>query len=237
MKQLLKKVIPASILGSIRKFLIGEPSMMPLFIDNKLCKSYSQYQEDLIIDSFFNAKSNGSYIDIGAFDPNELSNTKKFYEKGWRGINIDPNSATIKAFEKCRPDDTNLNVGISEKEEEILFYEMNERALSTFNYSDAENSFKQTPGAKIVNQYIVKCLPLKKIFEDYNKPVDFLSIDVEGYEESVLKSNDWNTYRPTIIVIEINRNTDKLLTFLEQISYKKIFTNHTNGIFVDSLAV
>ena len=75
----------------------------------------------------------------------------------------------------------------------------------------------------------VKTLPFSAILEKYlpsNTEIDFFSIDVEGYELSVLKSNDWKRFRPRVIVTEIFKNNiddilhSELYLFLKNKSYK-----------------
>jgi len=65
---------------------------------------------------------------------------------------------------------------------------MEMKALSTFNQDDAIQNSKTS---KIKNKYNVSCMSLKTLFNTYINEIDFLSIDVEGYELSVLNSNDW----------------------------------------------
>ena len=79
----------------------------------KYKKSYSQCGEDIIVDYIFNLRgiTYPTYIDIGANDPYYLSNTALFYDKGCRGINIEPNPAMVESFGKSRPADINLNIG------------------------------------------------------------------------------------------------------------------------------
>ncbi|MHB8276898.1 MAG: hypothetical protein ACYDIA_04500 [Candidatus Humimicrobiaceae bacterium] len=43
------------------------------------------------LDKFSGYKRKGFYVDIGANDPHMFSNTKRFYLRGWTGINIEPN--------------------------------------------------------------------------------------------------------------------------------------------------
>src|SRR3989344_2532261 len=57
--------------------------------------SYSQWGEDIIIDKLLGMKNKGFYIDIGAYDPIRFSNTQRFYNKGWKGINIEPDPIRI----------------------------------------------------------------------------------------------------------------------------------------------
>ncbi len=231
LKKIVKKIIPKKIISLIKEYFNGKA--IPVFVDYFLINSFAQYQEDLIIDSYFNNKSNGNYVDIGAYDPNEISNTKKFYLKGWSGINIDPNFSTIESFKKERSNDINLNIGISFVEKKEIFYEMNYKSLSTFSEKDAIETTLTYKDSKIIKKYEVECKKLSSVLREYNKNIDFLSIDVEGYELQVLNSNDWDSYRPELIIIEINRNTAEIFSYMKSIEYNLIYNNHTNGIFVD----
>ena len=79
---------------------------------------------------------------------------------------------------------------------------------------------------------------LKNILDSHlnNRIIDFLSVDVEGYEIEVLKSNDWNKYRPLCIMVEINNHTEQIISYINDIGYILVYINHTNGIFVDNMA-
>ena len=62
-------------------------------------------------------------MDVGCYHPTRHSNTYLMYKKGWSGLNIDLNPLTIELFNFMRPRDININIGISDSEEEKrLFY-------------------------------------------------------------------------------------------------------------------
>ena len=75
-------------------------------------KIFSQNGEDLILNRLLENKSNGFFVDVGAHHPVRFSNTYLSYLNGWNGINIDamPNSMMI--FDKIRPRDINIEVGL-----------------------------------------------------------------------------------------------------------------------------
>jgi len=206
MKKILKKIIPAPILKKIIDF-------KNLYITKYAIKSYSQYGEDLIIKPFLN-KDNGFYIDIGAHHPFLYSNTYFFYKKNWRGINIDAMPGSMKLFNKFRPKDINLEKAISFSKEKKKYFIFNEPALNTFSEEVAKerNGKKNYKIVKIVE---IETATLKEILDTYlplNTEIDFMNIDVEGYDFEVLKSNDWDKYKPKIILIEIgNNNLEEIL--------------------------
>jgi len=197
-------------------------------------RSYSQYGEDLMLDKLLNYKENGFYIDIGANDPIILNNTKKFYDKGWTGINIEPHLGCFKRIKFLRKKDINLNLGISDKKGKLTFYLMNASTLSTFNKEEMQDNVKA--GFKLIKTVKIPVLTLGDIFEKYvgDRKIDFLSLDVEGHDYEVLKGNNWNKYRPNLIVIEINHDS-RLLNFLKNQRYKEVYRNNCNAILKDDL--
>src|SRR5688572_245936 len=74
--------------------------------------SYAQNGEDIVLARGLR-HDDGFYVDIGAFDPDRDSVTKLFYERGWRGINVDPVPEVIALFERDRPRDINVQIAIS----------------------------------------------------------------------------------------------------------------------------
>src|SRR3989344_7565306 len=91
-------------LGKILKYTFYEFKYLLVKI---LYGSYSQFGEDMVIDNLLNNKKRGFYVDVGAYDPDRFSNTKRFYLKGWRGINIEPDVYSFNKFLEKRPEDIN----------------------------------------------------------------------------------------------------------------------------------
>lgn len=200
----------------------------------------SQCGEDLIIESLIPFQKDGLYVDVGANHPIKYSNTFLFKMKGWKGINIEPNPRRMKLFNILRRKDINLNIGIGSEKSEMDFYVFDEHTLSTFDINSV-NEFKKI-GHKVKKVIKVNILPLKDIFEKHciNKQIDILSIDTEGYDLEVLKSNDWNMFRPRFVIIETleyrkdgegNKLNDIFDPFMENIRYRKIADTYINTIY------
>lgn len=192
--------------------------------------SYSQEGEDKILETFFKKKNKGFYVDVGAHHPLRFSNTHLFYKKGWHGINIDANPGSMKLFEKYRPRDINIEVPISNNNKKINYYIFNEPALNSFSSTLSKDRDANT---KYRIKKVIKLSP-KKLSQilDENLPsnvkIDFMSIDVEGYEYEALTSNNWVKYKPTYLLVEILQNNlnqtseNKIYAFLKNKNYKKI---------------
>jgi FkbM family methyltransferase len=165
--------------------------------------SYSQEGEDMIIRRFLTEKTDGFYVDVGAHHPYRYSNTYFFHLQGWRGINIDPLPGAMEKFNTCRPKDINLNFGVSGQKETLSYTMFNEPALNTFDKELAH--VRQSEVYRIIGTLEVPVLPLKEILEQHRDEfttIDLLTVDVEGYDLEVLRSNDWSQFRPRLIVVE-----------------------------------
>lgn len=221
------------------------PNFIINFIKNKIYKigrrSYSQEGEDLILARYFEGRERGFYIDIGAHHPFRFSNTCFFFKRGWSGINIDAMPDSMTLFKKHRPNDINIEIGIGEYPTKSNFFIFNEPALNTFDKSIAEQ--RNNLPNKIIEIKEIEIQPLSAVLEKNlpkNQKIDFLSIDVEGRDLSVLKSNAWEEYRPELIVIEtMSKNIEDLLTsecaiFLKNIGYTALSKAIHSSIFIDS---
>ncbi len=65
--------------------------------------SYAQNQEDVLLNRVFQGLSDGFYIDVGANDPVVDSVTKLFYDRGWTGINVEPDENCWRRLERSAP--------------------------------------------------------------------------------------------------------------------------------------
>jgi hypothetical protein len=75
--------------------------------------SFSQFGEDLFLASRFAGKRDGFYVDVGAFHPFNWSNTCLLYQRGWRGLNIEPDPEAIRLFERHRRRDLNVRTAVA----------------------------------------------------------------------------------------------------------------------------
>lgn len=165
--------------------------------------SWSQAGEDMILRHLFEAQPCGFYVDVGAHHPLRYSNTFHFYRLGWRGINIDATPGSMDLFKVMRPRDINVEAAVGDTKRRLTFYQFNDPAVSTFDPALA----KERDGSiwKLIGQRELETCPLIDILATHlpaNQAIDFLSIDVEGMDEQVLRSNDWQHYRPRVVVIE-----------------------------------
>ena len=206
-------------------------------------KSYSQSGEDLIVKYIFDVLKirKPGYLDIGAHHPFNLSNTALFYENGSRGINIEPDPILMQAFTQHRKEDTNLNIGISDKKAVLDFYIINNPVLNTFLKEEAENYYKEGD-YKIVDTKKVQVSTVKSVLEEHRNGLypEFLSIDAEGVDEIVLKSLDLMNNFPIVICVETisfsnkgkGKKNHELIEFVKSKGYFLYADTYINSIFV-----
>lgn len=190
---------------------------LPAFFFSR--KSYSQEGEDLIVNRLLSGKTKGFYVEVGAHHPFRFSNTYFFYKKGWSGICIDPLPGIKKGFNRWRPRDLFLEVGISSNRGTLEYFMFNEPALNTFDPTIA----KERDGLKdyqLIESRKISTFTLADILKKNitsNQEIDLLSVDVEGLDLEVLKSSDWYEFRPKVIIVEC------LTTHLEDLDKDPIY--------------
>lgn len=193
--------------------------------------SFSQHGEDLVVDRLLGLKADGFYVDIGANDPANSNNTMRFYRKGWRGINIEPDPSCIARLQEERPRDINLNIGVASQRGRQRFYSMFPSTRSTFSREIADELTQR--GFRLVSSPEIEILPLAEVLRLHrgDQPVDFISIDTEGYDEEVLRSNDWDACRPRVLCIE-TEETSPSHEFLMGLGYERVLHNGVNAVYL-----
>jgi FkbM family methyltransferase len=162
--------------------------------------SYSQNFEDVMLWRALKHVPQGCYIDIGAWDPVEDSVSLAFYEKGWRGIHVEPVEIFAKKLKEARPDEVVIQavVGIENQSADFCLFEGT--GLSTLCPEIADIQIKK---GFLVKSIKVHTRTLESIFSEVKgREIHWLKIDVEGMEESVVQSWNKSPIRPWIVVVE-----------------------------------
>lgn len=167
--------------------------------------SYAQNGEDVVLARLFMDQPTGCWVDVGAGHPLEDSVTKFLYDRGWRGVNIEPKEHEFQLLCEQRPRDRNLKVAISDHEGEAVLHvappelwgaSTLERTVAA-GYSGTSMPFEAITVRTTTLTQLVGELELETI--------DLLKIDVEGHEAAVVRGADWSRVRPRVMVIEATR--------------------------------
>lgn len=202
--------------------------------------SHSQEGEDMVARRLVWNGSPGFYVDVGAHHPNRFSNTAWFYRQGWRGINVEPDPDLIRQFASLRPRDTSLMCAAGEIEGELELNIFDEPALKTLDPHVA--AMRQAEGANLIRRVPVSVRHLSRILGEHipaSQSIDFLTVDVEGFDLGVLKSNNWELFRPRLVMAECHGNTclsvgtDPVGKFMAGQDYLAVAKTLSTAVFVE----
>lgn len=174
--------------------------------------SYSQFGEDAHLLAYYKRLTHernlrvdrGCVVDIGAFRPISHSNSFAFYQRGWHGINIDPTPGFKRIFDRVRPGDTNLEVGVASRDGMGTFYLFDRPCV--WNTLDREAAaYASRVTGKQPQEISVTISRLDTVLDEHLKgeALEILLIDAEGYDLEILQSNNFLKYRPRVIMIEV----------------------------------
>jgi FkbM family methyltransferase len=207
--------------------------------------AYSQEGEDLVVARLLGlelSKRKGFYVDVGAHHPTKYSNTQYFYERGWSGINIDAMPGSMHSFRECRPRDINLEVAIAAQESELTFYQFATPELNGFD-KDLAMERANVPGCKMTGTTVIPARPLSAILAEHlpaGTAIDFISVDVEGFDLEVLRSNDWNKFRPLLALVEDSESStlqdsghSPTAKYLDEVGYTSVARTALTTIVAD----
>ena len=193
--------------------------------------SYAQNFEDIILSRIFANETDGFYVDIGACHPIHDSVTQHFYLNGWQGINIEPQPQLFAELQRERQRDINLNVCVGSQPGQQTLYITADQGTSTLDRTLADNY--QSSG-RVTQKIDVEVVSLNDIWQQYvgTRRVDFLKIDVEGFEKEVLVNADFAIVTPSILLIEAVRPESKEPSHLD---WEPLISQHYRLFYFDGL--
>jgi FkbM family methyltransferase len=205
-------------------------------------RSFAQEGEDLVLSRVLaEGAGTGFYVEVGCHHPFRFSNTYLFYRRGWRGICIDPIPGTERRFRRWRPRDITLEQAVALQPATLTYYMFNEPALNTFD-AEAARRAQLKPQYVVVETRQIRAEPLAQIIEAHLPPsvprIDFFSIDVDGLDLEVLRSNDWQRYAPRAVVAEsfdsdlLSTGADPIVRFMSDVGYRPYAKTGHSVIFM-----
>jgi FkbM family methyltransferase len=223
-----------------RSLRLNIEMVRPLFMGRRRRASvgWSEYGEDeRLARELSGSLIDGYYVDIGANHPARGSNSYRLYNLGMRGVCVEPNDELCNAIRRFRPGDVVLNAAIGAENGLAKFYELSYHGISTFSEEEAVR--RQAAGAKLLRISFKPMLRLATILEQCVPPgrskLELLSVDTEGLDEMVLRSNDWSRFRPRFVLVEANTDDAaiRLRGLMESVGYESIDAFGVNSLFRD----
>jgi FkbM family methyltransferase len=239
LRSLTKRWLPRGLKKHFQQLVLGYHSYAP---------SFSAAGEDTILRHIIGSDTmDGFYVDVGAYDPVRWSNTFFFYLSGWRGINIEARPGSRQLFDRVRPRDINVEVGVSTEPGQMTYYVIGEDSpMNSFSREFLEHTGMF---GEIKREILVPVVPLADVLERHlpvGQRIDFFNVDVEGSDLQALRSNDWDRYRPRFVVVEdteIDVEKSAIVRFMKGHGYDMCIQNVISldklheYFFVDRMAV
>ncbi|HEY0660220.1 MAG TPA: FkbM family methyltransferase [Lysobacter sp.] len=203
--------------------------------------AFAHWGEDQVAAHYLKDVERGFYVDIGCYHPSLYSNTKLLFDRGWSGINVDPNPFMIQEFEKERPNDANLNLAIGAEKGSTSFMLFHDWASSNTISEEFADEIAKQHNIEIARRIETEVFPLRAILDQHanGRQIDFMNIDIESVDIEALESNDWERHRPSLIAIEDfefvfdDPRRSKIYEFLKGQTYEMVSRCVFTSFFVD----
>lgn len=203
--------------------------------------SYAQCGEDLVMTFLLRhfKVEQPSYLDIGCWEPVRSNNTYLFYLRGGRGVLVEPNPALADRIRELRPEDRLVTAGIGVTDAaEADYYMFNEPQLNTFDPEEIKRLATQ-PHIKLEQTIKLPLVNINRVIgEQLGKTPDVVSIDIEGLDLAVLRTLDFDRYRPRMVCAETQvaatlRHNPETVPFMASKGYEVRGLTFANTIFLD----
>lgn len=194
-----------SIVFQGRKGLLRDINFLLSINDSLLQRSRAQLRQDIFVLSELNFKRNGYFVEFGATNGVDLSNTHLLEKEfGWSGILAEPATIWHDALFRNRSSSIDTRCVWAKTGERLIFNETNEAELSKIDHIEVADKHV---GARVGGRrYSVETVSLVDLLVEHGAPteIDYLSIDTEGSEFEILECFEFNRFRFKIITCEHN---------------------------------
>jgi FkbM family methyltransferase len=192
-------------------------------------ESVSQFGEDLLVWEYFGRKHDGFFVEVGANDPVKFSQTWLLEQHGWRGALVEPLSAKCDRLRAGRPGSHVLHVAVGAPED---------RGETTLHVT-ADDMFSSMEvrgqGPATTASETVRVITLDDALAELGWPeLDFISIDVEGFELAVLRGFSLERVRPKLMLLEDHMKDLRLHRHVWQRGYRLVKRTGCNNWYMPS---
>jgi len=200
--------------------------------------SYAQWGEDILLKLYLDTlkEPQPQYIDIGAWDPVDGSNTYLFYRAGGHGVLVEPNPTFCEKLRAVRTRDTVVNAGLGATTDTVADYYIigGDGQLNTF-------SKKQVDEGHLNVKEVVK-MPMRNVNnvleENFATAPALFSVDTEGFDLTILKTLNFDRWRPKVFCVEtivkVHFRNEEIVQFMKSKGYEYAGGHTVNSIFLDA---
>ena len=199
---------------------------------------YSENQQDkYVYENFLKGKKTGFFVDIGAHEGIQNSNSYYFEKLGWKGICFEPDPRTYQALKNNRNCVLyNCAVGSREGVEKFIQHPCTWVSGLDRTYCDKHRKCWQVPKGEAEKYFIdVKVVELNNILQELEvNTIDFLSIDTEGAEKDILMSIDYDQIYIAVMAVENKYHDSSIPEFLKKKGFNCVKRLHRDEIYINT---
>jgi len=202
-------------------------------------KSYAEFETDkFILEKYFHDKTIGIMVEVGAAGPEHISTSKLFKDVGWRCLCVEPNPKFADQHRKIGNEI--YEVALSDKSGENIEFNII-TSPDGQHTGEALSALAQRAPVRMINptwvpwikKISVKVMTLNELLEQAGvSKLDFVSIDVEGWELDVLRGFNAKKYSPKIILLENLDMSPVYHNYMKSIGYTLDHSLQQNEIYL-----
>ena len=219
-----RELVALEALGLLRDQNDSDVSAFLTYVFANNHKSHAQLFQDLFVLLTLQEKRGGYFVEFGAADGLFLSNSALLESQyGWNGIVAEPSKKWEFALRKNRQCAVDLRCVWKTTGEKLTFSETDNAEFSTLsNFKSVDNHDRRRS-----REYEVETVTLNDLLSDHGAPqeIDYLSIDTEGSEFSILQELDFSKWSFKIITVEHNFQKQRIAlhALLTSHNYTRVF--------------
>jgi FkbM family methyltransferase len=200
---------------------------------------YSQFGQDKFVAERLSHKRNGVFFDIGAADGLDINNTYYFEkELGWSGVAVEPHPELFQKLARNRRCAL-VNGGVSDFNGKAKFLSLREGfgmlskiVQKPITPEDERRGLDMSWNGEPEGHVLIPCFTLNEIARRYHlRTIDFLSIDTEGEELSIVRKIDFSHIEIRLITVERSDDHDEVKRILQSHGFRLVATTGCDAIF------
>lgn len=194
--------------------------------------SYSQNNEENLIAQVFDGKTDGRFLDIGAYDAKLLSNTRALYERGWSGVMVEPSPGPMTMLLKEYGNDPRIILVMAAVTKCAGLVKMHATDDPISTSSEVALKIWQDDGYKFYGSFLAQSITLELLVYLFGVNFDFIDIDVEGGSADLFLAALTFPLRPRLYCVEHDHRHAELVPIAAKKGYRELARNGENCLFV-----
>ena len=185
-------------------------------------------REVALVRDFFGGKTNGFFVEVGANDPTKDSQSWHLEQSGWTGILVEPLPELASELRRVREGRV-FEVACSSPDRAGKVMQLHVAGpFSSFDPHLAVTGMRPDT----VIDVTVKTLDAVLTEGQAARPIDLLSVDVEGHEIDVLRGFTFDRWKPRLILLEDHVSSLDKHHFMMRAGYTLMRRTGLNGWYV-----